>query len=126
MMLCLGTVGARDGMLCPMTGRPMVDHLTKRGAATHAADCAYMADHSMSTSSNRAITPPSNTESKDTRPSHNQWPSCCAGHVLIAGIPSSGPILRAGRLAAITPVQHTPYLATRALTPEPPPPKVAG
>jgi hypothetical protein len=130
MMLCFGMVSAQDGVLCPMTGRPMANYLVKHPTThrvtTPMTDCANDADQSMSTSSNHAVTRPSDTESQHTRPSPSQWPSCCAGHVLTVGIPGSGPVIRTVRFAAMMPVQRTPFLATRVLTPEPPPPKTVG
>lgn len=133
MIVCLGLAGAREGALCPMTGKPMAEHMAMHGAGGKASqsmdDCAEMMS-----ASKEVQTDPSNarmtgsgvdhTKSSHTKSTNStDWSTCCAGYTMPIGIPASQLTLDIVRSNPTIPQTPILMFKTRVFPPEPPPPK---
>jgi len=114
---CLGMAGAREGTLCPMTSRPMAEHV----AAANAHNMTSMAVSDECAKAMRlGHQVPSNRP--DNGGSHHAS-QCCAGYSMPIGIPSTGPAVAVAASPPV-PIDHRPpFLKDRLLAPEPPPPR---
>ncbi len=130
MIVCLGLAGAREGALCPMTGRPMAEHMAMHDAAHEASqsmdDCAEMMSASKDSQSDLANTHITSSGTDHTTSSNStDWSTCCAGYSMPIGIPATQLTLDVVRADPTIPQTSIPMLKTRVFPPDPPPPKAA-
>jgi len=111
----------REGTLCPMTGRSMVNDLAEANANTGSSAAMTNA----CAKAMRSELPLQHHRADQDGTSHPTSPTsqCCAGFSMLVGIPSTGPTLTVP-VVLFTPIDDRhPVLTARTLAPEPPPPK---